>query len=81
MQTRGERISLGRKRIGFKQTELAKMLDVHVTTLRRWERDVGEPRTSDLRTLCKILRIPEADLANAPGKERKMARKKTKKAS
>jgi transcriptional regulator with XRE-family HTH domain len=71
IRTRGEHISLNRKHIGLKQGELAKIIGVHVTTLRRWERDAGEPRVSDLKILCKILRISESDITNAPGKERK----------
>jgi transcriptional regulator with XRE-family HTH domain len=66
--TLGFRIIEARKRKRISQVFLAEMLGVHETSIRRWEQGKGEPRPSDIKKLCEILGVSEAELLNGPAK-------------
>ena len=53
-----------RKKAGLTQPELAKLLNVSFSTLRRWETYGGQPRTDELQRLCDVLGCTESELLN-----------------
>lgn len=63
---RGASIREFRKKSRLSQAELAHLLDVHETTIRRWERGGGEPDLSDIVKLCEVLGVSEAELLRGP---------------
>jgi transcriptional regulator with XRE-family HTH domain len=42
------------------------MLGVSIPTLARWERGAFQPRASDIKKLCEVLGVSEAELLNGP---------------
>jgi len=50
----GPWVRSARTRIGLKQFEMADALDVHWTTLSRWERGVVEPRPQQLTAIARL---------------------------
>ena len=58
----GQRIVQIRKRKGWKQTELAKRLEVTRERLGRWERGVRAPSLEDLAALSEVLAVPMDEL-------------------
>lgn len=66
---RGVYIRNFRKKARLNQAELAHLLNVHETTIRRWERGGGEPDLSELAKLCKVLDVSSDDLLNGPAEE------------
>ena len=61
----GERLKLFRKKAGLTQPELAHLIGVHETTIRRWENDDNTtPRLEEIKALAKALRVSEQDLLN-----------------
>lgn len=61
----GKRLKLFRKKAGLTQPELAHLIGVHETTIRRWENDDNTtPRLEEIKTLAKALNISEQDLLN-----------------
>lgn len=62
----GANIRYFRKKSKLNQAELAYLLDVHETTIRRWERGDGEPDLSDAAKLCEVLGVSVDDLLNGP---------------
>ena len=58
-----------RKKAGLTQPELAQLLGVSFSTLRRWEAYGGQPRADELRKLCEVLGCSESDLLNGPTRE------------
>lgn len=51
-----------RKKRGLTQFELAELIGVHETTIRRWEKGQGEPSISDIRKLAQALDVSEDEL-------------------
>lgn len=59
-----------RKLRGLTQEELAEKMCVHENTIRLWEKGINEPRLSDIKLLCEILRCTESELLNGLSSER-----------
>ena len=59
-------IRLWRKKIGITQERLSELVGVHVNTVIRWEAGLREPRTSEIKKLCEVLNVSEAELLNGP---------------
>ncbi len=61
----GERLRTFRKKAGLTQPELAELIGVHETTIRRWENDYsGKPGMENIKALAKALNVSENDLLN-----------------
>lgn len=60
----GNRLRNLRKKAGLTQPELAYLIGVHETTIRRWEWDKRTPRIEEVRKLASALHVPETDLLN-----------------
>ena len=58
-----------RKKLGLTQPELADLLKVSFSTLRRWEVYGSQPRTDELKQLCEVLHCSEAELLNGSQSE------------
>ena len=58
----GKRIAQLREAKKLSQEELADLLNVHVTTLSRWENGHFEPKASAIQKLCTALGVSEAEL-------------------
>ena len=55
-----------RKKAGLTQPDLAQLLGVSFSTLRRWEAYGGQPRADELKKLCEVLGCSESELLNGP---------------
>ena len=55
-----------RKKAGLTQPDLAQLLGVSFSTLRRWEAYGGQPRADELKKLCEVLGCTESELLNGP---------------
>ena len=55
METFAEKLTMLRKRAGFKQEDFAAEVGVSVDTVRRWEGDKQEPRLGELKMIAKTL--------------------------
>ena len=62
-------IRLWRKKIGITQERLSELVGVHVNTVIRWEAGLREPRTSEIKKLCEVLGVSEADLLRGPAED------------
>ena len=63
----GERLRTFRKKSGLTQPELAELIGVHETTIRRWENNYsGKPGMENIKALAKALNVTEQDLLNDP---------------
>ena len=62
----GANIRYFRKKSKLNQAELAYLLDVHETTIRRWEHGDGGPDLSDAAKLCEVLGVSVDELLNGP---------------
>jgi transcriptional regulator with XRE-family HTH domain len=51
----GDRMSEARKAKGLRQIDLAKLLNVSIDSVRRWEQGKREPRASDLENIAQHL--------------------------
>ena len=60
----GERLRALRKKAGLTQPELADLVGVHETTIRRWENNGDKPMPDSFSNLAKALGVSEADLLN-----------------
>jgi transcriptional regulator with XRE-family HTH domain len=58
-----------RDKAGLTQSALAENLGVVEITIRRWENGTREPRASDIKKLCEVLGVSEAELLNGPTEE------------
>lgn len=65
-ETLGERLRRLRKKSGLTQEQLANLVGVHETTIRRWENEGDKPSIVYVSTLAKALGVSEADLLNEP---------------
>ena len=63
-ETIGERQRRLRKKSGLTQPELADLVGVHETTIRRWENEGDNPSIVYVSKLAKALGVSEADLLN-----------------
>ena len=70
MQSLGLNIRFFRKQSGLTQADLSEQVGVHEVTLRSWERNVYQPRASDIKKLCEVLGVTEAELLNGPTQEK-----------
>ena len=63
-----QRLREARKHAKLTQPELAYLIDVHETTIRRWEsgREQGLPDVTHIKKLCEVLHVTEAELLNEP---------------
>ena len=52
-----ERLKELRKKAGLTQTELAELVNMHETTIRRWENAKGIPRIEEMKKLAKALNV------------------------
>lgn len=62
----GNRLRALRKKSGLTQPELADLVGVHETTIRRWENNGDKPMPDSFSHLAKALGVSEADLLNDP---------------
>ena len=60
----GNVIKQYRKKAGLTQPQLAELLHVSFSTLRRWETYGDYPRIDELQRLCDVLGCSEAELLN-----------------
>lgn len=51
------------------QQELAKSIPCSIDSVRRWEANLREPRSSDIVKLCEVLQCTEAELLNGPARQ------------
>ena len=64
-ETFGERLKRLRKKQGLTQPELAFLVGVHETTIRRWENKENEiPNIKDIKKLAAALNVTEDELLN-----------------
>jgi transcriptional regulator with XRE-family HTH domain len=75
-ETIGQRIAVGREKIGMSQAELAQAVGVRQQTVAAWESDVNVPPTTKLGPLSELLdvSIDYLVLGRAPDGEDERAR-------
>lgn len=61
-----QRLRAWRQKAGIKQEELAKILDISVKTVQRWEYAERVPRANELQRLASALHVTEVELLNGP---------------
>ena len=66
----GERLKNLRKAAGLTQSQLAEIMNVHLQTVSKWERNVSEPDISLLGETASSLRVPLERLVGAPESDR-----------
>ena len=61
----GKRLKNLRKKAGFTQSELAFLIGMHETTIRRWENsDKNTASIEEVKKLTQVLHVSESDLLN-----------------
>ncbi len=65
----GEAIRHYRNMNNMTQQELAKIISCSIDSVRRWEANTREPRTSELQKLCEAFHCTESELLNGPVKQ------------
>ncbi|WP_417523143.1 helix-turn-helix domain-containing protein [Marinovum sp.] len=65
--TFGDRLAAAREQAGMTQTDLAKRLGVKLSTLKKWEDDLLEPRANRLSIMAGILNVSLMWLLNGEG--------------
>jgi transcriptional regulator with XRE-family HTH domain len=55
-----------RRRQGLTQKALAEKTGLSILTINRYESGLREPRASDIKKLCEVLNVSEAELLNGP---------------
>ena len=63
-QNFAQRLKSFRKRAGLTQEKLAELVKVSMMTVCRWEWGERVPRMDDIKNLCEVLHVSEADLFN-----------------
>ena len=59
-----QRVREFRKRARLTQEDLADKMEISIMTVRRWEWGERVPRMDDIKNLCEVLHVSEADLLN-----------------
>ena len=67
MATFGDRVAAAREMAGMSQAELARRLGVRLSTLRKWENDISEPRANRLSMMAGLLNVSMMWLINGQG--------------
>ena len=67
MATFGDRLTAAREHAAMSQSDMAKRLGVKVSTLRKWEQDLSEPRANRLSMMAGLLNVSIMWLLNAEG--------------
>jgi len=70
MNNLGEMIKAFRKKSGLTQLELAELLKVSFSTLRRWEVYGVQPRADEVKRLCDVFHCTETELLSGSVEER-----------
>ena len=65
--TFGDRLAAAREQAAMSQSDMAKRLGVKVSTLRKWEQDLSEPRANRLSMMAGLLNVSIMWLLNAEG--------------
>ena len=65
----GEAIKRYRTQNNLTQQELAEIVQCSVDTVRRWEANSREPRSSEIKKLCEIFKCSETELLNGESKK------------
>lgn len=55
--TNGKKISVLRKKLKFTQTDLAKNIDVHIASIKKYEADKMNPKKEHLEKIADILKV------------------------
>ena len=61
-----KRLKRIRKRAGITQEQLADEISLSIMTVRRWEWGERTPRMQEIKKLCEVLHVSEAELLNEP---------------
>ncbi|ANS32154.1 repressor protein (plasmid) [Rhodococcus opacus] len=59
-----------RRNAGWSQADLARLSDVGVATIRRWEKGTASPQVDVLARVAAVLEVPISDFVNIPVSER-----------
>ncbi|MGY3439257.1 MULTISPECIES: helix-turn-helix domain-containing protein [unclassified Marinovum] len=65
--TFGDRLAAAREQAGMSQADLAKRLGVKLSTLKKWEDDLLEPRANRLSMMAGLLNVTFMWLLNGEG--------------
>ncbi|MDO6728701.1 helix-turn-helix transcriptional regulator [Marinovum sp. 2_MG-2023] len=65
--TFGDRLAAAREQAGMSQADLAKRLGIKLSTLKKWEDDLLEPRANRLSMIAGILNVTFMWLLNGEG--------------
>lgn len=55
-----------RKQAGLSQSDLAKLVNVSLLTVFRWENEERQPRLEEIKKLAEVLHVSESELLNGP---------------
>lgn len=61
-----QRLKSFRKGARLTQEDLAEKINVSVMTVKRWEWGKRQPRMEDIKNLCEVLHVTEAELLKKP---------------
>ena len=67
MATFGDRLAAAREHAAMSQSDMAKRLGVKVSTLRKWEQDLSEPRSKHLPLMAGVLNVSHRRMLHAEG--------------
>ncbi len=57
MKSLGTKIKEARKRVGLKQSDVAKLLNIQNTTVSNWEKDISKPDIDTIEYLCGLFNV------------------------
>jgi len=66
LKTFAERLKDFRKKSRLSQEQLADLLQISTKTVQRWEWGERTPRMEEIKKLCEVLHVSEAELLNEP---------------